>query len=108
MPHAPIFLLRRLRAAFVVGASLLFPPLPVVVAGSPWKLRSPTSAHLCILKTWCTVGIGGMMSDLDRLHEMIDLLPPQQVHALLTLLASPQPDRESVGLGKGGDFGGRR
>lgn len=31
------------------------------------------------------------MTDLDRLHEMIDLLPPQQVHALLTLLASPKP-----------------
>ena len=31
------------------------------------------------------------MSDLDRLHEIIDTLPPQQVHALLTLLASPMP-----------------
>ena len=31
------------------------------------------------------------MSDLDRLHEIIDALPPQQVHALLTLLATPQP-----------------
>ena len=31
------------------------------------------------------------MSDLDRLHEIIDALPPQQVHALLTLLAPPQP-----------------
>jgi hypothetical protein len=26
------------------------------------------------------------MSELDRLHEIIDTLPPQQVHALLTLL----------------------
>ncbi len=31
------------------------------------------------------------MSDLDRLHEIIDGLPPQQVHALLLLLAPPQP-----------------
>ena len=30
------------------------------------------------------------MSDLDRLHEIVDALPPRQVHALLTLLA-PQP-----------------
>jgi hypothetical protein len=29
------------------------------------------------------------MSDLDRLHEIIDGLPPHQVHALLTLLAPP-------------------
>jgi hypothetical protein len=28
------------------------------------------------------------MSDLDRLHEIIDALPPPQVHALLT---APQP-----------------
>src|ERR1035438_10047720 len=32
-----------------------------------------------------------IMSDLDQLHEIIDALPPQQVHALLTLLAAPQP-----------------
>ena len=31
------------------------------------------------------------MSDLDRLHEIIDALPPPQVHALLTLLDSSQP-----------------
>ncbi len=31
------------------------------------------------------------MSDVDRLHEIIDALPPQQVHALLTLLVPPQP-----------------
>ena len=31
------------------------------------------------------------MSDLDRLHEIIDALPPQQVHALLTLLDTRQP-----------------
>jgi hypothetical protein len=31
------------------------------------------------------------MSELDRLHEIIDALPPQQVHALLTLLVPPQP-----------------
>ena len=31
------------------------------------------------------------MSDLERLHEIIDALPPQQVHALLTLLAPPPP-----------------
>ena len=31
------------------------------------------------------------MSDLDRLHEIIDTLPQQQVHALLTLLETPQP-----------------
>ena len=30
------------------------------------------------------------MSELDRLHEIIDALPPQQVHALLTLLVPPQ------------------
>lgn len=31
------------------------------------------------------------MSELERLHEIIDTLPQQQVHALLTLLAPPQP-----------------
>ena len=31
------------------------------------------------------------MSDLERLHEIIDNLPPQQVHALLTLLVAPKP-----------------
>jgi hypothetical protein len=31
------------------------------------------------------------MSDRERLHEIIDTLPPQQVHALLTLLESAQP-----------------
>ena len=31
------------------------------------------------------------MSDLERLHEIIDNLLPQQVHALLTLLESVQP-----------------
>ena len=30
------------------------------------------------------------MSELDRLHEIIDALPPRQVHALLTLLVPPQ------------------
>ena len=32
-----------------------------------------------------------IMSDLDRLHEIIDALPPQQIHALLDLLESGQP-----------------
>lgn len=31
------------------------------------------------------------MSDVERLHEIIDTLPPQQVHALLKLLESAQP-----------------
>jgi hypothetical protein len=31
------------------------------------------------------------MSDLERLHEIIDTLPVQQVQALLTLLESTQP-----------------
>jgi hypothetical protein len=31
------------------------------------------------------------MSDQERLHEIIDTLPPQQVQALLTLLESAQP-----------------
>ena len=31
------------------------------------------------------------MSDLDRLHEIIDALPQQKVQALLALLAPPQP-----------------
>jgi signal-transduction protein with cAMP-binding, CBS, and nucleotidyltransferase domain len=31
------------------------------------------------------------VSDLDRLHEIIDALPPHQVHALLTLLDTRQP-----------------
>ena len=30
------------------------------------------------------------MSDLDRLHEIIDTLPQQQVHALLALLVPPR------------------
>ena len=30
------------------------------------------------------------MSDLDRLHEIIDDLPPPQIHALLTLLSPSQ------------------
>jgi len=32
-----------------------------------------------------------IMSDLDRLHEIIDTLPSPQVHALLTLLETSQP-----------------
>jgi hypothetical protein len=32
-----------------------------------------------------------IVSDLDRLHAIIDALPPQQVHALLTLLLPPKP-----------------
>ena len=32
-----------------------------------------------------------IMSDLDRLHDIIDALPPQQIHALLTLLDTRQP-----------------
>ena len=35
--------------------------------------------------------MGRIMSDLDQLHEIIDALPPPQVHALLALLAAPQP-----------------
>jgi hypothetical protein len=31
------------------------------------------------------------MSDLDRLHEIVDSLPSQQVRALLSLLAPAQP-----------------
>jgi hypothetical protein len=31
------------------------------------------------------------MSDLDRLHEIVDRLPPEQIRALLTLLEEPQP-----------------
>ena len=39
------------------------------------------------------------MSDLERLHEIIDALPPQQVHALLTRLAPPQAiEDEEFGL----------
>ena len=38
------------------------------------------------------------MSDLDRLHEIIDALPQRQVQALLALLVPPQPigDEEFV------------
>ena len=32
-----------------------------------------------------------LMSDLDRLHDIIDALPPPQVHALPTLLAPARP-----------------
>ena len=31
------------------------------------------------------------MSDLDRLHKIVDALPPRQVRALLTLLEAAQP-----------------
>jgi hypothetical protein len=31
------------------------------------------------------------MDELDRLHAIIDALPPDRVHALLTLLAPPPP-----------------
>lgn len=31
------------------------------------------------------------MSDLDRLHAIVDCLPPPQVQALLTLLSPPLP-----------------
>jgi hypothetical protein len=31
------------------------------------------------------------MSDLDRLHAIIDALPPQQIQALMTLLTPAQP-----------------
>ena len=38
------------------------------------------------------------MNNLDRLHEIIDALPPQQIHELLTLLIPSQPlgDEEFV------------
>jgi len=38
------------------------------------------------------------MSDVDRLHEIIDTLPPKRVSALLTLLDAQQPitDEEFV------------
>jgi len=32
-----------------------------------------------------------IMSDLDRLHQIIDALPPRQIHALLALLNTWQP-----------------
>ena len=32
-----------------------------------------------------------ILSDLDRLHEILDDLPPQQIHALLTLLDTRAP-----------------
>jgi hypothetical protein len=31
------------------------------------------------------------MSEVDQLHEIIDVLPPQQVHALLALLEPLRP-----------------
>lgn len=31
------------------------------------------------------------MSDIDRLHDMIERLPPRQIRALLTLLDTMQP-----------------
>ena len=31
------------------------------------------------------------MSDVDRLHEVVETLPPQQVYTLLTLLDPAQP-----------------
>jgi len=39
------------------------------------------------------------MSELERLHQIIDALPAQQVRALLTLLEAAQPvsDEELVG-----------
>jgi hypothetical protein len=39
-----------------------------------------------------------IVSELDRLHEIIDALPPQQVQALLALLDTRQPisDEEFV------------
>jgi hypothetical protein len=54
-------------------------------------VANPPAERLGMLKAWCTIGEGANMSDLDRLHEIIDALPPQQVHALLTLLVPPQP-----------------
>jgi len=30
------------------------------------------------------------MSDLERLHEIVDRLPPEQIRALLTLLEEPE------------------
>ena len=47
------------------------------------------------------------MSDLDRLHEIIDTLPPQRVHALLTLLDTPESiDHEEGSAVAGGIYGG--
>jgi hypothetical protein len=36
------------------------------------------------------------MNELDRLHEIIDTLPPQRIHALLTLLEPPQSISQSI------------
>ena len=44
------------------------------------------------------------MSDLERPHEIIDNLPQQQGHALLTLLESVRPiDEEEFALRLAGD-----
>jgi hypothetical protein len=34
--------------------------------------------------------VESILSDLDRLHEIIDTLAPRQIHALLTHLDTPQ------------------
>jgi len=40
-----------------------------------------------------------VMSDLDRLHKILDMIPPHQVRALLTLLEAAQPiDDETFAL----------
>lgn len=36
------------------------------------------------------------MSDVDRLHEIIDALPPRQIDALLALLDTPISNEEFV------------
>src|SRR5580698_8503610 len=54
-------------------------------------VANPPAKRLGILEARCTIGEGANMSDLDRLHEIIDALPPHQVHALLTLLVPPHP-----------------
>ena len=52
------------------------------------------SSPFGILKLHRPLEMERIMSDLDRLHEIIDTLPSPQVHALLTLLETSQPISE--------------
>ena len=54
--------------------------------GEKWVSRNCAISSRVCRKAWERI-----MSELDRLHAIIDALPPQQIHALLTLLVPPQP-----------------
>src|SRR6266436_6417315 len=85
---------KSVKAARATAAGNSFFFIRRLLVGSVYTSRP----HFDTLKAHRPLAMERLMSDLDRLREIIDTLPPRQVHALLTLLETPQPisDEEFV------------